>query len=261
MAEKADIVPLPLRQVASFEGKHIEDDQITPVGLHNQIENEKELDVQAERQNVRDTGNANASNIAPTADIEKILDRIMEMTDEEAIAILRNTQVDHADDPNFPSATMDRIHVLLQGYKLAGMAQDEWSNELRSVAAMMKYHSPYPEVRSVTEPFDDPSIPVETLRAYILGLIFMAGSTAINTFFSPRQPSINLSSLVLQCLLAPCGLTWAKIIPDWGFSIGSYRLSLNHGPWTFKEQIFATIMIGVGNSAGGTYYTYLVQVR
>lgn len=154
---------------------------------------------------------------------------------------------------------MTKIKRLVQGAKVTDMETSDWSFETRAEAALIKYHSPYPEVRSVTDPHDDPSIPVETIRAYFLGLVFMAGATALNTFFSPRQPTISINSNVLQLLLAPCGIFCAKVLPDWGFTFRGTRVSLNPGPFSVKEQMFATIIFTVANSVGGTYYVYLVQ--
>lgn len=154
---------------------------------------------------------------------------------------------------------MATIKFLVQGAKVADLEASDWSLQVRTEAAMIKYHSPYPEVRSVTDPYDDPTIPVETLRSYFLGLVFMAGSTALNTFFSPRQPAISIGSNVMQLLLTPCGLFLAKVLPDWGFTLRGVRHSLNPGPWSFKEQMFSTIIFTVANSAGGVYYVYLVQ--
>jgi hypothetical protein len=94
-----------------------------------------------------------------------------------------------ASDPNFPPITMAKLKHLLQGYKGADMDPADWSLELRIEACMLHWHSPYPEVRSLTDPFDDCTIPVEIMRAYFLGMMFMSGATLINTFFSPRQPS------------------------------------------------------------------------
>ena len=154
---------------------------------------------------------------------------------------------------------MVAMKKLVQGHKVADREESEWSFELRTEAAMIKYHSPYPEVRSVTDPFDDTTIPVETPRAYFLGLIFMAGASALNTFFSPRQPAISIGSNVMQLLIAPCGLFLAKVLPDWGFNFRGKRVTLNPGPWSLKEQMFSTILFTVANGAGGTYYMYLVQ--
>lgn len=46
----------------------------------------------------------------------------------------------------------------------------DWPLQVRLEAALIHFHSPYPEIRAITEPFDDPSIPVETFRVYFIGL-------------------------------------------------------------------------------------------
>ena len=203
---------------------------------------------------------AEAEGIAPAADITAILDRVAAMTEEDAMTIVLHAIETHGNDLNFPEPTMQKLKLLVQGYKIALMDPAEWEFDLKCEAAILRYHSPYPEVRSVTEPFDDPTLPVETIRSYVLGVCLMAGTTALNSFFSPRQPSISISGLVLQCLLAPLGQAWAKVMPDWGVTVFGTRHSLNPGPWTFKEQVFAALIFTIGNGAGATYYTYLVQV-
>ena len=86
------------------------------------------------------------------------------------------------DDPNFPALTRSKIASLLQGCKSTGQEESEWLFDSRAEAAVLYYHSPYPEVRSVTIPFDDPTVPAETLRAYVLGMIFMGASTTVTRF-------------------------------------------------------------------------------
>jgi OPT family small oligopeptide transporter len=197
--------------------------------------------------------------LAPREDISLILDKIIHMSEEDALDILHRAIDYHRDDPNFPAITMHNIKLLVGGAKAVGMEEGDWSFDLKTEAAMIHYHSPYPEVRSVTDPFDDPSIPTETIRAYVLGMSFMAGATALNTFFSPRQPAISIGANVLQLLLAPSGIFMSKVLPDWGVTFRGTRHSLNPGPWSFKEQMLATIMFTVANGAGGVYYVYLVQ--
>lgn len=203
---------------------------------------------------------AEQDEIAPRADVTAILDRIISMADEEAVEVLLEAAEFHKDDPNFPSYTMDKIRRLVQGAKVADVDIADWSFEVRTEACMIRYHSPYAEVRSVTLPIDDPDLPVETIRSYFLGLVFMSGATALNTFFSPRQPTILITSNVLQLLVAPCGLFVAKVLPDWGITIRGKRVSLNPGPWSYKEQMFVTILFTVANTTGATYYVYLVQI-
>ena len=125
---------------------------------------------------------------------------------------------------------MDRIRVLVQGAKASDMDHDDWLLELKVEAAIIHFHSPYPEVRSATLPYDDPSEPVETIRVYLIGLALTAGSAFLNTVYSVRQPPINLGANVLQILVVMLGKLWARVIPDWGFSFRGNRISLNPGP-------------------------------
>ncbi len=112
--------------------------------------------------------------IAPSRDFLYILDKVNEMTEEEAMRILVNAIEFHKDDPNFPGPTMTKIRQLVQGPKAEGLEDvSDFDFDLRAEAAIIHYHSPYPEVRSVTEPFDDPTLPVETIRSYFLGMVFM----------------------------------------------------------------------------------------
>ena len=207
------------------------------------------------------------SETAPRRDIATIIGHITEISEDEAMTIILDAISYHSIDPNFPSAMMTKIKRLSLGYKEAEMDVAEWLFDLKLEAVIIHYHSPYPEVRAVTDPFDDPDESCETPRAYFLGMCFMAGATSLNTFFTPRQPAISISSTVLQLLLPPCGMALAKVLPNWTWTIpakipllGGGRLALNPGPWTYKEQTLATVMFTIASGAGGTYYVYLVQM-
>lgn len=79
---------------------------------------------------------------------------------------------------------------LLEGPKLYG---DFYDRDLRIDATMMKYSSPYPGVRAVAEPLDNSDDPVETIRAYFLGIGWAIIGTFMSTFFNSRFPSISKS--------------------------------------------------------------------
>lgn len=193
-------------------------------------------------------------------EMEFLLDKVRSMTVDEATNILNNAILEHLDDPNFPIEVMQKIQKLVQGEKSSDMEGTDYLFNLKMEAVIIYYWSPYPEVRSVTSPIDSENdTPIETIRAWFLGLCLMAGASALNTFFSPRQPSISIGTNVLQLLLAPSGQFLSRVLPDWGFNVFGRRISLNPGPWTSKEQIFATIIFNVANGPGFTYYTYLVQ--
>ena len=120
------------------------------------------------------------------------------MSLEERTEILVQAIGYHEDDPNFPVETMKRIKGLVQGEKAAErLGIDDYVTESKIEASLIHYHSPYPQVRLLSTPFDT-NVPVEPFRSYFLGLFWMAGTTAVNTFFSPRQPGISIGAPVLQ---------------------------------------------------------------
>ncbi|KAI3404173.2 hypothetical protein KGF56_003073 [Candida oxycetoniae] len=135
----------------------------------------------------------------------------------------------------------------------------DWDLQVRLEAALIAYHSPYPEVRAVTDPYDDPSIPCETIRVYILGIFWTCIGTFANQFFSERQPTIALSSAVVQLLLYPSGVLLSKILPKKTVKIWKSSFDLNPGPWNHKEQMLATIFYSVSN--GISYVSYNLHVQ
>lgn len=55
--------------------------------------------------------------------------------------------------------------------------------------------SPYPEVRAAVANFDDPDMPVSTLRAWTLGIFWAIVLPGINQFFYFRYPSIMVTGV------------------------------------------------------------------
>ncbi|KAK7206968.1 putative oligopeptide transporter [Myxozyma melibiosi] len=171
------------------------------------------------------------------------------MTLEEAKQIITDSVELHDNDYNFPEETLDKMKLLLQGPMAYGLGEEAYEIDIRLEASLVKYHSPYPEVRSCTAPFDDPSIPVETIRSYFLGFCWVIVGAFVNeTLGQPRQPSIDISSTVMQILLYPCG-KMAERLPNWKIRLFGKTYELNPGPWSAKEQMFATIIL----NAGGHY--------
>lgn len=128
----------------------------------------------------------------------------------------------------------------------------DWDLQIKLEAALIAFYSPYPEVRAVTEPFDDPDMPCETIRVYILGIFWCAIGAVIDQFFSQRQPSIALSSAVVQIFLLPCGMFLHWVLPAKKIKLWKYTIDLNPGPWNKKEQMLATLFYSV--TGGSTSY-------
>ena len=184
------------------------------------------------------------------ANAEYLYAKYCELTLDESLEILRNAIELHDDDVNFPMEVMDKIKLIVQGIDVYGKDFTAYETDAKVEATLIHFHSPYPEVRAVSDAFDDPDQPCETFRAYFWGLLWTIIGTGMNQFFSPRQPSISLSGGILQILLLPCGRL-TEYLPDWGFTFRGTRYSINPGPWTYKEQMFATIIFSV--SIGGAY--------
>ncbi|CAH6719717.1 oligopeptide transporter 2 [[Candida] jaroonii] len=228
-----------------------------------------------------------------------MIQKIQDISHDQAIDILKQALVDHDGDVNFPSDVYDLIERLVAaapehsnvtqvseklestmekkedsdnfGETIAAdtssLEADDgdyfsvmnWSLQTKIEACLIEYHSPYPEVRAVTDCYDDPNLYVETPRVYILGLIWTAIGAFINQFFAERQPSISLPSSVVQLLLYPSGMLMAAIMPKWKFKVWKYTVDLNPGPWNHKEQMLTTIFYSV--SAGTPYVSYNIHAQ
>ncbi|KAI0056147.1 OPT oligopeptide transporter [Artomyces pyxidatus] len=115
--------------------------------------------------------------------------------------------------------------------------------------------SPYPEVRAAVANYDDTSMPVSTLRSWILGICWSILLPGINQFFYFRYPTVSVSSLVAQLIAFPMGQLWARFMPR----VTIFGLSLNPGPFTIKEHVLITIMAGVGSQSA--YATEIIAVQ
>ncbi|KAK7685221.1 hypothetical protein QCA50_011584 [Cerrena zonata] len=146
--------------------------------------------------------------------------------DTEKTYIIRASTVTEFDDPNLDS-------------------DDEYLED----------DSPYPEVRSAVSNTDDPDMPVTTVRAWVIGLVWAIIIPGLNQFFYLRYPSIQMTSIVAQLMSYPVGRFWARYFPR--FSL--FGLHLNPGPFTIKEHVLITIMANVG--ATSAYAADIVAVQ
>ncbi|TDL15604.1 OPT oligopeptide transporter [Rickenella mellea] len=122
-------------------------------------------------------------------------------------------------------------------------------------ALTLEDDSPYPEVRSAVANTDDPSMPVSTIRAWVIGMIFAIIISGLNQFFFFRFPSVTIGNLVAQLLSYPLGRLWAKFMPN----VRIFGAQLNPGPFCVKEHVLATIMATV--AGGSAYATDIVAVQ
>ncbi|KAF7355477.1 OPT oligopeptide transporter [Mycena sanguinolenta] len=124
-----------------------------------------------------------------------------------------------------------------------------------ATAGLAEDDSPYPEVRSAVANTDDPTIPVSTLRAWTLGMIWAIIIPGLNQFFFFRYPSVTVTGIIAQLVSFPLGRLWARLVPN----VKILGVDLNPGPFTIKEHVLITIMASVG--AGSAYATDIVAVQ
>lgn len=207
-----------------------------------------------------------------------MIDKIDNLPIEGAVEILRAALVEHNGDVNFPSDDFRLIERLLslipenfseENVKSAPVEADEykkshlnvvdWEIQVKMEAALIAFHSPYPEVRAVVDAYDDPSLPAETLRVYVISLFWTLVGSTINNFFVHRLPSISLSSSTVQLLLLPSGRLWENCFENnKTIRILGRSYNINPGRWNHKEMMLSSIIYSC--SAGTPYLVYNIFV-
>ncbi|WYZ36993.1 hypothetical protein EsH8_II_000499 [Colletotrichum jinshuiense] len=122
-------------------------------------------------------------------------------------------------------------------------------------------NSPFPEVRANVPNTDDPTMPVNTLRMWVLGVLFTMIGSGINQFFSMRYPGVTISSLVAQLIAYPVGCAVARILPVKKFRVfGRWDLVINPDHYfNIKEHAVITIMSNL--SFGPSWATDIIQAQ
>lgn len=129
-------------------------------------------------------------------------------------------------------------------------------------AALITNNSPYAEVRAVVDNKDDPTMPVSTIRAWTIGIIFSIFLAFVNQLFSIRQPAIRFDTNVAQLLAFPVGKAWEKFMPrvDIPVPFTNIKLPLNPGRFNKKEHMLIAIMANTSRSAPYTNFIIWTQV-
>jgi len=161
---------------------------------------------------------------------------------------MRQVEEFHQYDQNFPHVVMIKIKQFLAIPDIESVADQhaELIREMKLESVLVTENSPYDEVRAIVDNTDDPELPVSTIRAYVIGTLFVFGGAFVNMLFSNRQPSVVILANVAQLLAYPCGTGLAKILPDKRFKMFGTEFSLNPGPFNKKEHMLITIMATVG---------------
>jgi hypothetical protein len=108
----------------------------------------------------------------------------------------------HEHDQNFPGTVLDRMAEFLNNPDVLERPEKhaELIREMKLECVLATENSPYVEVRAVVDPTDDYTLPVFTIRVWIIGVIFSAAGSFIDTLFGYRNPAVYVSANVGQLL-------------------------------------------------------------
>lgn len=90
----------------------------------------------------------------------------------------------------------------------------------------------------------DVDLPANTIRAWVIGLILCTVGSAVNMLFSLRNPSITITTYVIQLIAYPIGRGWDVLVPDREFMLMGIKLNLKPGRFNFKEH---TVIVAMSN--------------
>lgn len=183
-------------------------------------------------------------------DLHIIAEHLHDRSLDDAISLIENAIIEHSDDPCLSSSKLLQLQSLLARPSGSGRVR-QWEHAVKFEAFLIADWSIYPEVRAVTRPIDENGEKYVNFRVIFLGVAWACAGCALDTFFANRWPQISLGSNTILILILYTGKAWARL-PELSIPWGrGRRFWINRGPWTFKEQMLATLTMSV--SVGSPY--------
>ncbi|KAK3939466.1 sexual differentiation process protein 3 [Diplogelasinospora grovesii] len=167
----------------------------------------------------------------------------------EVLNSLKQFEKMHHLDPNLPLEDLHEVDAALSG------ANAEKGVEIEQL--LVEDNSPYPEVRASVRNFDV-DLPANTIRAWTIGLLLCTIGSAVNMLLSLRNPTIMLTTYVIQLVAYPVGLGWDLIFPDRVFTLFGIKFNLKPGPFNFKEHVIIVVMSNAAYGGGALYATDVI---
>ncbi|GAO14569.1 hypothetical protein UVI_02032790 [Ustilaginoidea virens] len=152
----------------------------------------------------------------------------------------------HKLDPNL---SMDELNDVD-----AALATGNAEKGIEIEHALMEDNSPYPEVRAVVRNYDV-DVPANTVRAWAIGLLLCTLGSGINMLFSLRNPSVAITTYVIQLIAYPIGRGWDMVMPDRVWNVCGISFNLRPGKFNFKEHVVIVAMSNAAYGGGALYAT------
>ncbi|KAL6698383.1 OPT oligopeptide transporter domain-containing protein [Trichoderma pleuroticola] len=154
----------------------------------------------------------------------------------------------HKLDPNLPIDDLNDVD--------AAIATGNAEKGIEIEHALMEDNSPYPEVRAVVRNYDV-DVPANTIRAWVIGLVLCTVGSGVNMLFSLRNPSVAITTYVIQLIAYPIGRGWDLIMPDREWNLFGIKFNLRPGKFNHKEHV---IIVAMSNAAYGGGVLYATDV-
>ncbi|KAI1320431.1 small oligopeptide transporter [Xylariaceae sp. FL0255] len=170
----------------------------------------------------------------------------VEATGADALDTLRQFEHQHHLDPNLPLEEEAAVD--------AALASGNAEKALDVEVSLLEENSPYPEVRSAVRNYDV-DLPANTIRAWTIGLILCTVGSGVNMLFSLRNPTVTVTTYVIQLVAYPIGLLWDLVFPDRVFSVFGVKFNFKPGKFNFKEHVIIVVMSNAAYGGGVLYAT------
>ncbi|ERS99485.1 OPT family small oligopeptide transporter [Sporothrix schenckii ATCC 58251] len=167
----------------------------------------------------------------------------------EALNTLKHFERMHHLDPNLPIEELNDVdNAINTGNVEKGLVVEQ---------GIIEDNSPYPEVRASVRNYDV-DLPANTIRAWTIGLILCTIGSGVNMLFSLRNPSVSVTTYVIQLVAYPIGLLWDLIFPDRVWNLFGLKFNLRPGKFNFKEHVIIVVMSNAAYGGGALYATDVI---
>lgn len=169
----------------------------------------------------------------PHDEIGEVTPEISSNPTEPSLHRIKNVVQDRIEDPNLDHDLVDDAEQALDS--------DDVKLEAK-LEHLFEDDSPYPEVRASVSNVDDPHMPYNTFRLWLLGLIVIIVVPGLNQLLNMRYPTTTVTPYCVMIVVYPMGKFLAWVLPTriWSTRFGSW--SLNPGPFNVKEHTLLALM-------------------
>lgn len=88
-------------------------------------------------------------------------------------------------------------------------------------------------------------MPANTIRAWTIGMLLCTIGSGVNMLLSLRNPSVVITTFVIQLVAYPIGRFWDVIFPDREFNVCGVKFNFKPGPFNYKEHVIIVVMSNV----------------